>query len=398
MFKSEKFKFSLIALTAFTALALSACELRVPTSDSTPPTIRLEITGFGETIVLTESSAPVERIITSASARINMLATGIDEDGGVSNVYIAGETSSNCVSGDIGRLQTASYLADNPDTSASGPGDEAYDTRLAALNLRIANFANLCERVGYTLTSVSGAFRATAVNFHSGRTSTPVFSFRYVVPVRTSLETTGLPDLITVTPSDSEESTPTPQSPTVNSVAPCWQGPGDQYPLVFNLQPGTLVTLLGLAQTGSWFIIELPDSPGAACWIEMRDIDVDPSLDFSALVIYPLPPLPSGGDGNGGGQPPSGPPAAPSGLSAQTVCSSPTYNVKLTWNDNASNEQGFRIYRDGAATPIGTVGANVKQFTDPNPSNSSGHSYEVQAYNAAGESSSVKVESDGCIF
>lgn len=73
-------------------------------------------------------------------------------------------------------------------------------------------------------------------------------------------------------------------------------------------------------------------------------------------------------------------PAPPTALTASVSSD----DVTLSWNDNSSDETGFRIYRNGTARA--TVGANIRTFIDENVSNGT-HSYVVRAYSAAGESS-----------
>jgi hypothetical protein len=79
-------------------------------------------------------------------------------------------------------------------------------------------------------------------------------------------------------------------------------------------------------------------------------------------------------------------PAAPSELMAVAV--SPT-QINLAWTDNATTETGFRIERslDGTSwAPIGTVGANVRSFSDSGLRAGTQYYYRVRAYNAVGDS------------
>lgn len=69
----------------------------------------------------------------------------------------------------------------------------------------------------------------------------------------------------------------------------------------------------------------------------------------------------------------------PSPSNLQASCLSPT-SVKLDWIDNSSDEDGFKIYRDGAL--VQTVGTNVQTWTDNTVSASCWYSYYVVAYNA----------------
>ena len=95
--------------------------------------------------------------------------------------------------------------------------------------------------------------------------------------------------------------------------------------------------------------------------------------------LSPLPP------------PPVNPPAAPSTLQATA---SSTVQIDLTWTDNSTDEQGFRIERapdvNGAAgtyAEIGTVIANVATYSNTALTGNTKYWYRVRAYNTGGNSS-----------
>jgi hypothetical protein len=78
------------------------------------------------------------------------------------------------------------------------------------------------------------------------------------------------------------------------------------------------------------------------------------------------------------------PPNAPSNLKAKTF----KYAANLTWNDNSSNEDGFRIYRGDSPTTlslVGTVGADATSFEDTGLTRKTFYYYKVCAYNGDGE-------------
>jgi titin len=85
-------------------------------------------------------------------------------------------------------------------------------------------------------------------------------------------------------------------------------------------------------------------------------------------------------------------PAAPSGLATQASSS----QIDLTWTDNSSNEDGFKIERssDGVAfEQTGTVAANVISYSDATVAAGTGYYYRLRAYNTAGDSAFSNIAS-----
>src|SRR2546426_74150 len=83
------------------------------------------------------------------------------------------------------------------------------------------------------------------------------------------------------------------------------------------------------------------------------------------------------------------PPLPPVGALTATAVSGSQIN--LAWQDNISNEDGFRIERCAGAgctsfAEIATVGPNVTAYANTGLTAGTGYSYRVRAYNAAGNS------------
>lgn len=82
-------------------------------------------------------------------------------------------------------------------------------------------------------------------------------------------------------------------------------------------------------------------------------------------------------------------PDAPAGLSASALSAS---QIRLTWIDSSSDEQGFKIERCAGAgctnfAQVVMVGANVTSYTNTGLTASTSYSYRMRAYNASGDSS-----------
>jgi len=80
--------------------------------------------------------------------------------------------------------------------------------------------------------------------------------------------------------------------------------------------------------------------------------------------------------------------SAPSNLSASAISKS---RIDLSWQDNASNETGFRIERkkasDASYIVIAEAGSNVVSYSDEGLSAGTKYYYRIKAYNSSGESS-----------
>jgi hypothetical protein len=82
-------------------------------------------------------------------------------------------------------------------------------------------------------------------------------------------------------------------------------------------------------------------------------------------------------------------PAAPSSLKASVPSST---QIKLTWNDNSSNEKAFTILRGTSSSnvsQIATTSANREYFYDTPPSKTTTYYYKIRAYNDSGRSSTI---------
>ena len=84
-------------------------------------------------------------------------------------------------------------------------------------------------------------------------------------------------------------------------------------------------------------------------------------------------------------------PAVPTNLTGSIVNSS----VRLNWNDNSTNEVGFKIERktaNGNYSVIGTVSSNIITYDDNNISTGQSYTYRICSYNSSGNSTTYSNE------
>ncbi len=183
----------------------------------------------------------------------------------------------------------------------------------------------------------------------------------------------GLP--VTPTPSPTPQVTPMAWF-TMNAF--CRKGPGTVYDTATAFEQGREVELIGRSEPGlpPWWLTEF------RCWVS--DATVETSGPVEALPVFPAPPTPT----------PVVPPQAPARFRiTDRVCNDKLYRVSLGWIDQASNEDGYRLYRDGSL--IATLGANATSYED-NPPRGEVHTYSLEAFNSGGASTQVRVQNQGC--
>jgi poly(3-hydroxybutyrate) depolymerase len=92
-------------------------------------------------------------------------------------------------------------------------------------------------------------------------------------------------------------------------------------------------------------------------------------------------------------------PRKPTNLSAEGASKT---SIKLTWNDNSSDETGFEVSRTatqgGTFAPIATLGANVETYTDSSLPQNTAYIYRVRALKSTGTDSDYTNEAMATTF
>lgn len=352
---------------------LSACgeNITVPDADDTPPTISLSVLIPGEEeIVLTSESDYVERAVDRRDT-ITFTAIAKDEDGGVINVKIIGEVAVDCVSENYGQRKTAYLLSENP--IDAGPGDTAQTVRMTSMSTSIETNINGCTG-NYEFNWLEGEVYAYAENFHSGVSVSAPFHFYY--PGRGEADSTKSDE------SDQESY----EEPTITLQETDVELPDFQLaPIHINFNADDYRIAKGDCTVLRWQV-----DNAAEVFLEGEKVEtlgaqqVCPSKTTTYEMLVPS---------DEGEQEAKvtieviTPPAAPTGLHAELVCGKEDV-VTLSWTDQADDETGYRVYRDGKL--IAKLSANATSYQDTLTSEYY-HVYSVEAYNEAGSSARISV-------
>ncbi len=149
-----------------------------------------------------------------------------------------------------------------------------------------------------------------------------------------------VPTLTKVTPTVGATATITPTYSvpmlTLREQTNCRTGPGQSYDLLFAYVKGAKREIIGYFPETNYWLIKAPESKTGQCWIWGEYADLTGSYWVVPTVTAPATAT-------------IAPPTAPSVNKWDFYCNSANgeMNITITWKDNASNETGYRIYRDG---------------------------------------------------
>ncbi len=198
----------------------------------------------------------------------------------------------------------------------------------------------------------------------------------------------------TSTPAATATITPTftPSVPEVGvtSATNCRTGPGTVYDLVFTMNPGQTAEIVGKDTAANYWVIKNP--AGGTCWLWGQYAVLSGNYGAVGEVVPPPTPTPSA-------------PAAAKNFKGSASCTAGktlltvNVHVSLTWTDVASNEDGYRIFRDGSL--IVTLAPNSTSFEEDTshllllligtPSAPWSVTYGIEAFNSAGTSNRKEV-------
>ena len=148
--------------------------------------------------------------------------------------------------------------------------------------------------------------------------------------------------------------TPTYSTPmlTVLESTNCREGPGEEYKVVFTHLADVDLEIVGRYEPNNFWLVKSPQSPTGTCWLWGEYVE----LSGSYWVVPTLTPPPTAT---------TAPPGTPSIESWEFSCSGGNLTFNLVWEDRATNETGYRIFRDGEATA--ELPPNSTSFTETIP-------------------------------
>lgn len=161
---------------------------------------------------------------------------------------------------------------------------------------------------------------------------------------------------------------------TVRGSTNCRTGPGEDYEIIFTYLSGKELEIAGRYDPGDFWLVKSSESPTGTCWLWGEHVDVTGSY-WAVSSVTPPPTVTAR------------PPRAPGILNWEFLCSGGTLTFTVTWADNANNEAGYRIFRNGQ--PLIDLPADTTTYTDSYV-NSPDESveYYLQAFGPSGTANS----------
>jgi hypothetical protein len=136
---------------------------------------------------------------------------------------------------------------------------------------------------------------------------------------------------------------------TVSESTNCRTGPGEAYEVVFTYLTGKELEIVGRYDPGNFWLVKSNESPTGTCWLWGEFVEVTGSY-WAVSSVTPPPTLTAR------------PPRPPGILEWNFSCTDGAITFTVNWADNANNEAGYRIFRNGEA--INELPADSVTFTD----------------------------------
>jgi len=212
----------------------------------------------------------------------------------------------------------------------------------------------------------------SSCNLPGSNAPTPQIATAAALTVQAALNTVPLASPPTKSGSGmTAEATSTFSQPmaSVGDVVNCRTGPGINYDRVAQILPEQPVRIIGFFPPNYWIVSTI----NGDCWLSGEF--TTPSGDFTAVSTVPAPPTKQGGM-------PKAPSFTTNGWTWFCNGTGQT-DVSLNWKDNASDEKGYRIYRNGELVIELPVDSTFFKESVLYPGGQ-GLLYKVEAFNEVG--------------
>jgi hypothetical protein len=167
--KSANLLLRLVLIVCFLPVISGCDKLKLPASDSTPPTLKWKVYFF-ETSTEQEITATGQTVKVKAGKEVRVTLIAEDKDGGVKKISFGGGTTWGCISGGIGQNKSGLLSTDVQNLS---PDSDGYV--LPSIFLMRSFTMNFDCSSGYTLTGGKYELVGNAENYYGGTANSMLF-------------------------------------------------------------------------------------------------------------------------------------------------------------------------------------------------------------------------------
>jgi len=161
---------------------------------------------------------------------------------------------------------------------------------------------------------------------------------------------------------------------TVRESTNCRTGPGEAYEVIFTYLTGKELEIVGRYDPGDFWLVKSNESPTGTCWLWGEFVEVTGSY-WAVSSVTPPPTVTAR------------PPRAPGIQEWEFFCSDGALTFTVIWVDNANNETGYRVFRNGEQ--LVELPADTITYTDSyDLSADESVEYYLQVYGPSGSANS----------
>ncbi|MGB8984192.1 MAG: SH3 domain-containing protein [Anaerolineales bacterium] len=134
---------------------------------------------------------------------------------------------------------------------------------------------------------------------------------------------------------------------TLREATNCRTGPGTEYDIIVTYQAGAKLEIAGRYEPGNFWLVKSNESPSGACWLWGEYAEA--TGNYGSVAIVTPPPTPAAG---------------PLLIvdKWEYSCNAGTLTFALSWNDRATDEAGYRVFRNDEL--LVELPANSTTYTD----------------------------------